>query len=201
MADRPIIFSAPMVRALLDGRKTQTRRVIQTGRAQDVQYAVGDRLWVREAWRPGAWREDGRVAVDYRASPDLANTPWVYPSDFEDWWIRWTDKLIAARVTPDEDGVYRWESGESPLPWLPSIHMPRWASRLTLVVTDVRVQRLQDTAEADAIAEGARDVAEYSSIWQSLYGPDSWDQNPWVVALTFAAHRCNIDAMEVASAD
>ena len=202
MADRPIIFSAPMVRALLDGRKTQTRRVLKKPAAIDalavfgpafmtlpgnvdlIGYAPGDRLWVREAvcWVSGwGWR--------YRAD---------------------NDDLAEKRETGE---VSRWR---------PSIHMPRWASRLTLTVTDVRVQRLQDISEADAVAEGiqrligskgpnyftreisgkwsgsfnAPTAAEvYSDLWNSLHGPGAWDANPWVVALTFTVQRGNIDQM------
>jgi len=98
----------------------------------------------------------------------------------------------------------------------PSIHMPRWASRITLTVTDVRVQRLQDCSEADAKAEGiigagliwglgveppdparaASPVEAYARLWDIINGPEAWDANPWVVALTFAVHLCNIDKME-----
>lgn len=213
MADRPIIFSAPMVQALLAGRKSQTRRVLKpqpdfrggVGDYHDAEewgwededgyhvsvldicpngFRVGDRLWVREAvcWVSGwGWR--------YRAD---------------------NDDLAEKRETGE---VSRWR---------PSIHMPRWASRLTLTVTDVRVQRLQDISEADAIAEGiqrligskgpnyftreisgkwsgsfnAPTAAEvYSDLWNSLHGPDAWDANPWVVALTFTVQRGNIDQM------
>jgi hypothetical protein len=94
--------------------------------------------------------------------------------------------------------------------------MPRWASRLTLTVTDVRVQRLQEIAEADAVAEGVNPCLEgnqcpdgphggccamydpkdaYAALWNSLHGPDAWDANPWVYALTFTVHHRNIDAM------
>jgi hypothetical protein len=89
--------------------------------------------------------------------------------------------------------------------WRPSLFMPRWASRLTLLVTDVRVERLQDISEADAIAEGwpnepgaalrdAYPIGWYANLWNSLHGHDAWDANPWVVAVTFAAQRGNIDA-------
>ena len=131
MSDHPIIFSGPMVRSLLDGRKTQTRRVLKPQpqgeqpknwtRANDkaVRYAPGDRLYVREA-------------INKVSTPGDV----VYRADFE---------------AGGNDGAG--------LGWRPSIHMPRWASRLTLTVTDVRVQRLQDISEEDARAEGC-DVHE-----------------------------------------
>ncbi|MGE3245063.1 MAG: hypothetical protein AB7F96_15495 [Beijerinckiaceae bacterium] len=206
MTDRPILFSAPMVRALLDGRKTQTRRVLKP--QPDAEFIeatfrvgsfsmrpaylfatethwmlnklprIGDRLWVRERTHI-----DGNVA-NYAADCDPAR---------------------------DLSGLgYR-----------PSIHMPKWASRLTLVVTDVRVQRLQEISEADAKAEGAEgyevwagpssDSAgthtsgepewvtpgeHFREIWRSINGEDSWQANPWIAAYSFTVHRCNIDAME-----
>ena len=95
--------------------------------------------------------------------------------------------------------------------WRPSIHMPRWASRLTLTVTDVRVQRLQEISEEDARAEGAYPCeggwsyggsplagttarGAFYCLWNSLHGPDAWSANPWVCALTFTVDRRNIDA-------
>lgn len=191
MADLPIIFSAPMVRALLDGRKTQTRRVLKDrlgvagnrGAAEDlVRYAVGDRLWVREAvtW-VSAWG-------------------WRYRADNDDL----TEKRAAGEVSK----------------LTPSIHMPRRASRITLTVTDVRVQRLQDCSEADARAEGVvhnnavridaplplwsvpgssaggRSPREaYATLWDEINGPGAWAQNPWVAAYTFTVARGNIDQL------
>lgn len=181
-----------MIRALLDGRKTQTRRVLkrhalhkpephsitfsdgslicrwQSGIRHDVPapYTPGDRLWVREAH-----------AFD---SP-----------------------LVRYYATDDVHELRRKR---------PSIHMPRWASRLTLTVTDVRVQRLQEISEADAIAEGVcEDPLEtpldagqeplrhlFADLWNSLHGPDAWDANPWVCALTFEVHKVNIDRIGAA---
>lgn len=148
MSDRPTLFSAPMVLALLAGRKTQTRRLLPnpeyygcpTGdcphdrqeqcdqamaenTAGDLRFAVGDRLWVKETWRTHK-RWDG-----------------FKPSDI----------IPASRVWHEADGRDNCDQhGKIRV----SIFMPRWASRLTLMVTDVRVERLQDCSEADAIAEG-----------------------------------------------
>lgn len=211
MSDRPIIFSGPMVRALLEGRKTQTRRVIDPQPVHDaafvamsndgrwiakdslgygylvnVPHAIGDRLWVKEAWFSTPAYNDlspsqmsGDEPIKYQA--DGTEQVWGLPHLFI-------------------PGRYR-----------PSIHMPRWASRITLTVTDVRVQRLQDISEADAVAEGinghggrftgygkAADqwmgpIDSFASLWISLHGTASWDANPWVVALTFTVDRRNID--------
>ena len=220
MPDRPMIFSAPMVRALLDGRKTQTRRVLRVpGWAAEIdeigddgytlwcvsresgciapalpQYLPHDRLWVRE--NCATWEGDHRDAV-YRADMTQAD---------------WND--------------VKHDASSAPWKLRPSIHMPRWASRLTLIVTDVRVQRLQEISEKDAKAEGVRAgdwpdrprcscddddcVAcshypalykpAFRHIWNSLHGPDAWDANPWVCAITFTVHRCNIARMEADNA-
>lgn len=206
MSDKPILFSAPMVRALLAGTKTQTRRLFKPqpellpnglyhvhnrgggffGVAEEnvgshavdyLRIKAGDRLWVRERIE----RANGE-SVGYPADGAwLPNTPWEWKRDS-----------------------------------LPSIHMPRWASRITLTVTDVRVERLQEISEADAIAEGIERVgggilrwenwatgiegvhgfsprAAYALLWNSINGPGSWDANPWVGAYSFTVEHCNID--------
>lgn len=188
MREHPIIFSGPMVRALLDGRKTQTRRLAwrvapaavrfddpsagmtpgQPSPWQRVQ--PGDRLWVREAWKLVP-------ASAYRCSEGVQQT--LNPND------------------PDWAAVYRagWDRSTGGTPWRPSIHMPRWASRITLHVEAVRVERLQDITDADAAAEGvaARAAEEpvgmaayrFRDLWDSLHGPEAWDANPEVVVLQF----------------
>ena len=215
MTERSILFSAPMIHALLEGRKSQTRRLawrerkceggpINDGggqmdyvepsivRSPSPWQAVkpGDRVWVRENWCPRA--EDGRVI------PGAAH----YMADGEH------------VVKTDGDGfTVKLGDGREASPWRPSIHMPRWASRMTLVLTDVRVQRLQDISEADAEAEGlwrsrARrhlwwlspnavrifepyrsHLEAFSALWNSLHGPGSWEKNPEVVALSFTVER------------
>jgi hypothetical protein len=231
VTDRPILFSGPMIRAILreiehpGTGKTQTRRVLKpqpprgdhygkdimdwglSGIYQDeenrgpskwwldvqtdvddnsheeidVRYAVGDRLWVREAWAP--------------LSALTHNDPGV--------------QALADR------GFYRADGGTVDgeiSRWRPGIHMPRWASRLTLTVTEVRVQRLQEVSEADAIAEGCpgklgpnpdfpdewdpSPAEEYRNLWDSINaGRAPWDSNPWVVAVTFDPTLDNIDGV------
>lgn len=234
MADRPIHFSAPMVRALLDGRKTQTRMVLtprpgaqarwlsaellhsspscylatvdgqlgaqmqhplagsmRNGIANDAMspltwirlpYAPGDRLWVREAWRT-------TPAYDDLSPAEMGGEePVKYEADGSEQMWGWPDRFIPGR--------FRHAS-----------FMPRWASRLTLTVTDVRVQRLQEITLGDICAEGLaqsiydfrpvqRGFDAFAALWNSLHGPGAWDANPWVCALTFSVHRCNIDQME-----
>lgn len=206
MADRPIIFSAPMVGALLAGRKTQTRRIAWRNEGDPDPQAVphpspwqltkpGDRLWVREAWQDycplweGAWCGHGThegIVRDHRP---------VYRADPAETWLRGPEG-----------------KEQPPTKWRPSIHMPRWASRLTLTVTDVRVQRLQEISEADARAEGhpfTWDGKQYEppplDSWQGYgsasfflsvgkeFGPGAWVANPSVVAITFTVDRRNID--------
>lgn len=228
MTDRPILFSAPMVRALLEGRKAQTRRVLRpqpgpfdalfsdagkwwTGDAESgevhevlrVPYATGDRLWVREAFSvvfgggmsvsgDGEWD----YIVEYRSGGQIELS---YDGHYDsDPYSRLADTQIGD--------------------WRPSIHMPRWASRLTLIVTDVRVQRLHEISEDNAVAEGVMGDtdgwtdylmpstqccqsarASFCSLWNSLHGPDAWDANPWVSAITFRTIHANIDSAEAAA--
>lgn len=193
MKERPILFSAPMVRAILAGTKTQTRRVAKHPLAQNLSYIVdigkgwfgdeegevqircpygqpGDRLWVRETWQAVSGNDRARHIMTH-PRPDRG-------------WLEY-----AATPRADEP-AYKWR---------PSIHMPRWASRITLEVTGVRVERLQDISEADAMAEGVHySLLEkiqagqdrwarhaYKKLWESIHGPGSWDLNPWVWVVEF----------------
>ena len=227
---KPIIFNTDMVKALVDGRKTQTRRIIKpqpgnrglrfTNRYEDwhgdevkPKYMVGDKLWVREAWKPGAWEEDGRVAIDYKASPELLKTPWIedFPK-FDEYNEKWTDELVTNGCKPNEYGEFHWKYGKSPLAWKSPIHMPRVASRITLEITNVRIERLQDISMADAIDEGilscknnsstglafydysgkttaesfnfSQPISSFKTLWNSIY-PDGWQENPWVWVYEF----------------
>lgn len=232
MTDRPIIFSRPMIKALLQDRKTQTRRILKVQPGQldrvirlddgswhqtasdgshmsplPVRYAFGDRLWVRENFLPDpplnhdAWDDHTLSATEwYGCGCSIAGVP---PDLRTPHHVR----FFADHEHLDEQ---KWK-------WRPSIHMPRWASRLTLTVTDVRVQQLHDISRGDAVAEGLyrlkatgryvvtpgdqyfgaaspdpRDV--FSTLWNRINGDGAWEANPWVVALTFTVTKANIDA-------
>lgn len=218
MTDKPIIFSAPMVRALLDGRKTQTRRVLKPQPHERAKgcYLRPDGSWV---WLDAHRQNNGVGYFGNRLDDRHFLTPYA-PGDrlyVRETWL--------TRGRNPEGGWELWDYAEGAREHQPdwvrkmtSIHMPRWASRLTLTVTDVRVQRLQDIIEADAVAEGCgwSDVwegftpcpehgdaryfnsrsacASFERLWSGLHGPDAWDANPWVVALTFTVEQRNIDA-------
>lgn len=176
MTDRPIPFKPAMVRAILEGRKTQTRRI------SVARWKVGGRLWVREAWQ---------------ALPEFDHLP---PRE-----IPPGSQIIHLA----ERDSFRWDSR-----YRHSQFMPRWASRLTLIVEDVRVQRLREISCADAISEGIRAQANSATIdgdtpdprdafwmlWDSINGKRygcSWRDNPFVAAITFRAIKANIDSAEV----
>jgi hypothetical protein len=187
--------------------KTQTRRVLkpqpsgdvyrfgwsaaqgatwadQNGGFNNLPFWAGDKLWVREAWRAErSW--DNRPPRDLFAADPI----WT-EADGE-----WSD--IVSPSNGFTIGKLR-----------PSMFMPRWASRITLDVTDVRVQRLQEISVDDAIAEGRPKGGEFLSsrrwfrtLWDSLNADRGfgWSYNPWVVAITFRPHLCNIDQMEKAA--
>lgn len=228
MTERPILFSGEMIRAILDGRKTVTRREIKLPRARDsfvlVEHGAGwwpyqsddgeshvcsdgierpyncpygspgDQLWVRESW----WQ-----AGDYVQS---------YPEDDEGVWSGSRRVVYSADGAPPNEPNRHYPNGlrkgsysaaDPHAVWRhrPSIHMPRWASRIQLEITAVRVERLQDISEDQAQAEGAVcELAEIDSVrlgaastyragfqrlWQSINGPESWQANPWVWVVEF----------------
>ncbi|HHF9033240.1 TPA: morphogenetic protein [Klebsiella pneumoniae] len=192
MTERGMIFNAEMVRALLDGRKTQTRRPVKfpvhdknlgcelagnelAGELSAGNYLnsafgkPGDRIWVRETWN----KYGGLLT--YRADHD------------------WIDDMRKETVCTAK--------------WVPSIHMPRWASRILLEITDVRVERLNAISEEDATAEGvppagsllpdypgtfltpkgdfATAKVAFQRLWESIYGEESWKANGWVWVISF----------------
>ena len=222
MKEHQILFNAQMVRAILDGRKTQTRRLVkQSSGPHTIEQVIatpdsldafirhrcrygqpGDRLWVRESWRIGAWDEDsGCVAIDYMAD-GYCRKEWIKPTNDprgEIFARLWLQSANDARKVYGELDQYEWQAGESPCRWRPSIHMPRWASRILLEVTEVRVERLQEISIQDAMAEGVAETAPrlkdlepcmewryaYEDLWNVINGPGSWDANPWVWVIEF----------------
>ncbi len=198
MKERGMIFNAEMVNAILSGRKTQTRRPIKwkqtrfteiaerddgslwpwaedCERGGDIWFAcpygeIGDHIWVRETFR-----------VHSRAT-DVATL--VYRASVRNSWTEQTHRVPVAVCNKPA----------TPEKWTPSIHMPRWASRITLEITDVRVERLNSISDSDASKEGCC-IADMESgdclsdvftrLWTSIYGDDSWQANPWVWVIEF----------------
>ena len=216
MTERPILFSAPMVRAILEGRKVQTRRPVkpQPGDAQWIEECAGGGWMVVEDGQPtcasGVWDTRERA---YQRHISFPYTPGMRL------WVRethWMDRRDPTMVAMDLDGYVVARSGYETGQacdvaqlskhefWRkrPSIHMPRWASRILLEVTAVRVERLQDISEADAIAEGVERVVigegwrrycdyeivgvppcitareSFGALWEQINGPGSWGTNP-----------------------
>ena len=197
----PILFSAPMVRALLDGSKTQTRRVVQG--APDDWAPIGP-----EVYSPTVVDRNGdeQPGPDAYGSGNDDGSDWIrcpYGQPGDRLWVREAFRLCAeADSTPprDTDAAYRmWYEADAPHQpgagkLRPSMFMPRWACRITLVVTGVRVERLQDISRGDAMAEGCPfpNMARgedprvwYEDLWCDLNGADSWRANPWVWVVEF----------------
>jgi len=211
--ERPILFSAPMVRAILAGSKTQTRRIVKMPASWDC--------FVCADWGNGWWpykSDDGEnPSFDNNEVP--LNCPygivgdhlWVretWSSDFSGhypfdrvWYAADDDRKHDIERRDGVRGIYSPESAKHiPFKWHPSIHMPRAASRIDLEVAGVRVERLQDISEEDAQAEGclplfidgqgvlgAQPFYRYGfeKLWQSINGAESWDANPWVWVVEF----------------
>ena len=219
MKERPVIFNGEMVRAILDGRKTQTRRAIsdrhfhlidvasQVGECYPLESGidhansqsyyreycpfgqVGDRLWVREAYQGPLFNFDQMETY-------LEDT-----SKFE------RPEFCEYRADGGKTPEYYDADDNLRYGWKPSIHMPRWASRITLEITAVRVERLNDISEEDAKAEGVKPAGDmlpdypdtfltpkgdfatakvaFQRLWQSIYDEESWAANPWVWVIEF----------------
>lgn len=242
MKERGILYTGGMVRRILANAKWQTRRIVKFEYASDVDawhfdgatetwrmgcagdghnladmgglrcpYGVaGDRLWVRETWQAIHGHKDWESGHydDWTAAPEI-------PKDSQQGW--WSIAYAATDPWADED---KEERGWS---WRPGIHMPRWASRITLDVVGVRVERLHDISAEDVIAEGidatghtcpceaccrtstpcpataSSLVMAYADLWAEINGRESWDANPWVWAIEFRrAERDRLDGHVVA---
>lgn len=180
MTDKPIIFSADMIRAMLEGRKTQTRRMLRYDKcgAPIMPIVEGDQLWVKEAWRTSP-------AYDDLKPSDMGGDESIF-YEADETWESWGWGNIGCV----SGGRYRHAR-----------FMPRWASRLTLVVTDVSVHRVQEISEDDAFDEGVKRTTiplstsrvVFRDLWNSIHGPGAWDRNDWVAAVSFEVIRANID--------
>jgi len=186
MKERPILFSAPMVRAILDGSKTQTRRVIKPEPTAQPKLCPnitnkGCPSWVSDLYIQGA-----------RMGSQIQTCPYGQPGD-----RLYVKETFHKMYNADNDTyyyVYRADREAIHGKWTPSIYMSRWASRITLEITGVRVERLQEISEVDAKAEGAplavNDVGEgyragFAFIWRAINGAESWAANPWVWVIEF----------------
>ena len=217
MKEHPILFNGPMVRALLADRKTQTRRIAPITDLNIKPYGDDAVTWGVHFSRPvkgsiGSY-SGGKFSVE-QAQCIIASmfNPFGRPGD-----RLWVREAFAYSVidpeglSPEDDPenydiIYRatdhpaggWSDGEGnsiQAPWKPSIHMPRWASRITLEIVSVRVERLQDISEADAIAEGVNHSLHlpggrfanenYAHLWWQINGDGSWESNPWVWVVEF----------------
>ena len=214
MRERPILFSGPMVRAILAGNKTQTRRVAKEFAGRDDLDAIltrfpnqngcpygqpGDRLWVREAFRFAASLD--RLSpndVGEKALDAGYNTPWA-PTQFE----------ADGRRAGAWHGFDTPPTVTTPGKLRPGIHMPRWACRLVLEITGVRVERLNEISDSDCWAEGIDECdgsldevkicrlaktmgrtfedpqPTYAALWEAINGAGSWATNPWVWVVEF----------------
>jgi len=221
MRERPILFSVPMVRALLEGRKTQTRRVVKWRGLQPGLNLQFSGLSVERSGTNWVLTSPTRTSHEYRSVP----MPCPYGKPGDRLWVRETSRAEELEGGPDgvryaADGAFREieNTRDAAVAWMnlnnyrrgqglavPGIHMPRWASRITLEVTGVRVERLKGISEADAQAEGAREcdfatgrevllagpsqrgsfVLHYRDIWEQINGAGSWDANPWVWCISF----------------
>lgn len=200
MRERPILFSAPMVRAILAGTKTQTRRVVnpqpsagvrgspfapsgvEDGHGRQIPWRYGeppDQLWVRETW------------ADLTATHGVRWEKYNHATGLYERGQRPFYWYAADGDQPDSGGGER-----NPERWRPSIHMPRRASRIQLEITEARIERLHDISAEDIMAEGITTTlrehdavadlhAQWETLWTKINGAASWNANPWVYAITF----------------
>lgn len=223
MKERPILFSGPMIRAILDGRKTVTRRPVKGGQIPRLDYPGHDEPWVAVGQQHRRYGfvvygrteeacaaklgEFGACPYGRRGERLWVRETWLEdPEDDGSW--GYTQYMgckgsslsdIPKRFQKPDHCIFRASWNGSDLRWRPSIHMPRWASRILLEITDVRVERLQDISEEQAIAEGVKScerdidpdgndfspVELFGGLWTSINGAESWAANPWVWVVEF----------------
>ncbi|MEQ0036385.1 hypothetical protein ABLU74_04515 [Klebsiella sp. GG_Kp161] len=200
MKERGMIFNAEMVRALLSGRKTQTRRIMKP---QPEPCPRGGHWWPSNVFKTMLHVEDemqngkggwGGLVGDACPFGDLGDRIWVRETWAEAGASAPDLKLYRANYPEHVPSIYENVPPNEEIRWTPSIHMPRWASRILLEITDVRVERLKSISDGDAIREGCSTadmmsgdcVADvFARLWVSIYGSDSWNANPWVWVISF----------------
>ena len=195
-----MIFNGEMVRAILDGRKTQTRRIMKP---QPEPCPRGGHWWPSNVFKTMLHVEDemqngkggwGGLVGDACPFGDLGDRIWVRETWAEAGASAPDLKLYRANYPEHVPSIYENVPPTEEIRWTPSIHMPRWASRILLEITDVRVERLKSISDGDAIREGCSTadmmsgdcVADvFARLWVSIYGSDSWNANPWVWVIEF----------------
>jgi hypothetical protein len=214
--ERPILFSAPMVRAILEGRKTQSRRIVKLqpevwddgtidfGWAQfypnGYVHTSNEEGYGGQNWNSSNYPTENKFAQALARTPHSKLCPFGRPGDRL--WVRETHKFTVLEgwkkilISYASGGEHEVPS-PSPIPcetkWRPSIHMPRWASRISLEVTSVRVERLKEITAADVLAEGVGNPDQkpggltngFARQWGTLYGAGAWAANPWVWVIEF----------------
>ena len=190
---RPILFSTPMVQAIMKGQKTQTRRIVK-GMALD-------------------WLQPDMFTPEFVVNPENNMCPYGKVGDML--WVRETWAKVSTFPEPDCFGKYLYKSmGDTPEKWMPSIFMPKDACRIFLKLTDIRIERLHELSEADARAEGVAHVIDkitgycgydyiiggynlmttpyhgFRSLWKKINGEQSWNENPFVWVITFERAEC-----------
>lgn len=202
--ERPILFNAPMVRAILAGTKPQTRRIAPISRLDTRPLGDGMIAWSAHFAKPlkgiNATHSGGRFTKEQTLSI-IASSHGPYGKPGDRLWVRetWAYGIHAMASARDEDGPFVYAATDSTQhrlceKWTPSIHMPRWASRITLEITAVRVEKLQDITDSDALAEGVDRTntsiggyakERYKRLWNAINGDNAWDKNPWVWVVEF----------------
>jgi hypothetical protein len=226
MNQRPILFSTPMVQAILDGRKTMTRRIVNPQPDENKAYRVPRILGQEQIWDHWCWdTKEGERIIKKCLYGEIGDILWVRET-FRKYYVTFPDsdrinfdhEIVDYAADPntaipmqDGDGfqVFNKDGSERYIPWKPSIHMEKKHCRIYLEITELRVERLNEISESDAVSEGIRDnrgpfqdgiqfknylgsgswtcspAYSFQTLWAKINGQESWDLNPWVWVIEF----------------